>query len=405
MNMLHKFSAKNFYSFKDTVEIKFEVNDKAPNTYAYIDDINETRVSKVLTVVGANASGKTNLLKILSFLRQFIIYSYDYKPDEEIPYHPYRFTSDEPTEFSVTFSCNKNLYEYYVKMNAKLVLDEALRKYNSETKQFYIVFKRSWDFKHNDYKYNLANFPENANIKKIVGKRKNASLISVAAQLDNPLSNEIIGYWKKYESNIFEFGKHDHHDSLQYAEEIAEYFSKDHKARELVEKLLTRFDLGLTRLEIEKRSFKSESGKEKLSYRPKWFHKDIKGEFDLPFLYESHGTKCLFSRLGEIIPVLFDGGIAVLDELDADLHPHMLPELMNLFLSKELNQKNAQLIFTSHHHEILNKLDKYQIVLTQRDNESGGTEAWRLDEIKGVRADDNYYAKYIAGVFGGVPEL
>jgi len=62
------------------------------------------------------------------------------------------------------------------------------------------------------------------------------------------------------------------------------------------------------------------------------------------------------------------------------------------------------LLFSSHSHLILSKLDKYQIILTEK-NKKGESEAWRLDEVAGVRADDNYYAKYMAGAYGAFPRL
>ena len=70
----------------------------------------------------------------------------------------------------------------------------------------------------------------------------------------------------------------------------------------------------------------------------------------------------------------------------------------------EINQHNAQLIFSTHSHEVLNMLCKEQIVLVEKDAELS-TEAYRLDEVEGIRADDNIYAKYMAGAYGAIPEI
>jgi predicted ATPase len=96
--------------------------------------------------------------------------------------------------------------------------------------------------------------------------------------------------------------------------------------------------------------------------------------------------------------------VAVLDEFDVNLHPEMVLALFELFIQPETNPKNAQLLFSTHSHQILSKLDKYQIILTEK-NDKGESESWRLDEMSGVRADDNYYSKYIAGAYGAVPKL
>ena len=75
-----------------------------------------------------------------------------------------------------------------------------------------------------------------------------------------------------------------------------------------------------------------------------------------------------------------------------------------MFSSNELNPKSAQLFFSSHTPTILSSLDKYQIIFIEK-NDAGCTDVWRLDSIKGVRSDDNYYTKYIAGGYGAVPNL
>src|SRR5699024_1202058 len=98
------------------------------------------------------------------------------------------------------------------------------------------------------------------------------------------------------------------------------------------------------------------------------------------------------------------GGLAVIDEMESDLHPHMLAELIDLFISPETNPHNAQLIFSTHSHELLNMLLKQQIVLVEKD-EQLNTDAYRLDDVEGVRADDNIYAKYLAGAYGGIPNI
>ena len=98
------------------------------------------------------------------------------------------------------------------------------------------------------------------------------------------------------------------------------------------------------------------------------------------------------------------GGLAVIDELEADLHPHMLAPILDLFFNPRTNPKNAQIIFTCHAPEILNTLHKSQVLLVEKDDHHV-SDAWRLDEVKGVRADDNLYAKYMAGAYDAVPQV
>ena len=95
--------------------------------------------------------------------------------------------------------------------------------------------------------------------------------------------------------------------------------------------------------------------------------------------------------------------MAIIDELEADLHPHMVEALLNLFVMPESNPKNAQMIFTSHADWLMNLLHKSQIVLVEKTE--AGSEAVRLSDIRGIEARENFSARYRAGAYGAVPEL
>lgn len=400
--MICKFSAKNFYSFKETVTVNFQVNENAPDTDAYIKCTDGERVTKILSIIGPNASGKTNLLKILPFFHFLIVDSFtDLKPDEELPFDSYKFSSEEntPTELSVTFQCKETLFEYFIQFNKKQILEEKLRRFNKTTKQFSVLFTRRWRGSEDKYIYSLRNFNFS---EKLTTKRKNATLLAIAAQSEHKLSKDIVIYWQDIFSNVAQLGRHNHRGTLFHA---AEFYEKNPDIHTKADSLLSRFDLGLTKTKITKFNHKTQGGKEEVVYLPYGVHVINNREYPLEFFYESSGTQNLFILLYQILPVLESGGIAILDEFDADLHPLMLPELIDLFASKALNPKNAQLIFSTHHHEILNKVDKYQIILVEKDSKSNNVEVFRLDEIKGVRVDDNYYSKYIAGAYGAIPEI
>lgn len=121
----------------------------------------------------------------------------------------------------------------------------------------------------------------------------------------------------------------------------------------------------------------------------------------MPFFEESSGTKSLFVLLRRLLPVLQSGGLAIIDKIDNDLHPHMLPVILELFKFEHTNPKNAQIIFTCHTPEVLNILKKHQVYLVEKTDLH--SEAWRLDEMSGIRVDDNLYAKYYAGALGATP--
>ena len=126
--MIHSFSCKNFYSFGESGEVSFVVNDNAPQNNGYFTATSGSRLSKVETIIGPNASGKTNLLKVLPFLKWLIIDSFNMKPEDPIAVQPFAFSDekDQPTELSVAFEINGKEYNYSFVLNKQKILSEEL---------------------------------------------------------------------------------------------------------------------------------------------------------------------------------------------------------------------------------------------------------------------------------------
>ena len=402
--MIHKFSLKNFYSFKDENEVSFVVDKNAPKTNSYIKSAFDVRINKTAAVLGANASGKTNLLRALPFLSWFIRDSFSLKPNKTIYYNEvvnveqFLFTKNDtnPINISVQFEIEKEVYKYNLCFATDRVVFEELRI--KKEKRFNKLFKREWEKRNKKYDFELSNYKLPTDFEKVL--KDDASVISTANMFGHQLSVKIVKYWNNLIFNIAEFFEQSDYNLYN----AAEFFYGNSKAKEKADKLLLQFNLGLNKIEI--RELKHKNSKEKNFYIPVGLHKikNIEKKFFLPLFRESRGTQNLFSLLEPILKVLDSGGMLVLDEFDADLHPQMIPELVNLFNSKIYNPKNAQLLFSTHSLQILNELDKYQIFFTEK-GDDGASEVWRLDDIKGVRPDDNYYAKYISGAYGAVPNI
>jgi len=402
--MIHSFSCKNFYSFNDLTTVSFVVNEKTPKNNGYFTAPSGVRLSKVGTVIGHNASGKTNLLKVLPFIKWLIIDSSNIDPDGYLPVKSFMFNErkDNPIELSTDFEIDGDIFTYNVVMEEKKIISEELTVKN-KTKQKTTsknIFSRKWndDSGKYDLKDKSFNLPNGFEI------RPNASIISVAVRLGHKESSKFFNYWKNIETNVIEAGWIGDHLSSNVVRQlmgVLNFYSddKNKEIKEEAEKLLSRFDLGLKSFEIEKE--KKEDG---FTVKVKVPH-TFNGRTEyLPIQYESSGTRQLFILLKSILVVLANGGIAVFDEFDVNLHPEIVLALYELFIHPETNPNNAQLFFSTHSHLILNELDKYQIILTEK-NDKGESEAWRLDDVSGIRADENYYAKYIAGAYGAVPML
>lgn len=404
--MIHSFSCKNFYSFSDLVTVNFTVNEKAPDNYGYFLAPSGIRLSKVETVVGSNASGKTNLLKILPFMKWLIADSSNINPNAPLPVKPFMFGEwkNKPIELSADFEIGGNIYIYsFILEEKKIILEEL--KVKNKTKQKMTskkIFSREWNSKSGQYDLNDKNFNLPSGFENSI--RPNASIVSVAVRLGHKDSLKFFDYWKKVETNVIEAGWIGDHllpNASQQLIEALNFYSEDGNKiiKKEAEKLLSRFDLGLESFKIKK-----EKKENSFSINVKVAHSFSGRTEYLPMQYESSGTKQLFVLLKTILLVLANGGVAVLDEFDVNLHPEIVLSLYELFIHPETNPNNAQLFFSTHSHLVLNKLDKYQIILTEK-NDKGQSESWRLDDVSGVRADDNYYTKYIAGAYGAVPKL
>lgn len=402
--MIHKITFKNFFSFKNEVSVNFVVDKNAPDTDSYFLDKYENRISKIMTVIGANASGKTNLLKSVDFLRWFVTDSFSVlKPEEEITtddsFSQFVFCGNKgPSVFEMVFGMADGVYRYQLELEPRKVLHEML-EIKQETNRWNLIFSRKYDKEVEAYENNFAKLDLPSDFDKLV--RANSSVLSAAKQIGNPRAITIVDYFSKIQSS-FDDIESSNKNIYKALYNTAEFYHKQPNLLEKVEKLLRRFDLGLSKLDIRV----LEDADKKNIYIPLAYHKfmDSERESFLMMHEESGGTRNLFLLLREIFAALETGNTVIFDELDNNLHPLMIPEIVSLFNSKKHNPHNAQLFFSTHNAQILSELDKQQIVIVEK-NEQNISDAWKLDEIEGVRSDENYYAKYLAGVYGGIPKF
>ncbi len=402
--MIHSFSCENFYSFGEKSSLNFKVSNITPKGNGYFETPLGNKLSKVEAVIGANASGKTNLLKVLPFFRWIIIESFNRSPESKIPIHTFLGSdTNKSANLSVVFEINEGIYIHSLTVNKERILKESLKvtsfkkkKYSTKT-----LFSRKWDKQKNNYilkdpSFDLPEGVENS-------QRTNASLLSTAIRLNHKESQHIAKYWEQIETNVVEagwLGDPSTPNKLPQWFEALLFYSNNEKLKEAAEKLLSQFDLGLNQILFDKEKSDNEITIKNIQA----VHLFGAKEHKLPIIYESSGTKQLFVILKIILNALATGSIAIVDEFDVNLHPEIVIELYNLFIHPETNPKNAQLLISTHSHLLLSIIDKYQITLVEK-NEKGSSESWRLDTMTGVRSDENYYAKYIAGTYGAIPNI
>ena len=394
--MLHRYAFSNFQSFRERTEVSWLLDGRVPPfVWSGIATSGE-RVSSVMAVVGPNASGKTALLKPILFLDWFVRQSFAAAPDARLPFEPHAAAGTDVAEFEVDLDFDGRLMRYTLRCTPLRVLHEAL--YAKHERMRY-VFIREWNESTQSYDVKQQDFnfaPSEA--RKV---RPNASLIATAAQYGVPLAQQLVQSFVT--TNIDKDGRiTDHTGQLLGA---ARHFSADTSQRTQLVELLSSWDLGLSDIQIRAVETTNTSGQTEKRWLPFGVHHAADGKsFVLPFPMESSGTQGAFILLSRLLPTLAAGGLAVIDEFENDLHPHMLEPILDLFANPATNPQRAQLLFTCHAIEVLNILHKSQVVLTEKDSNNESS-AWRLDSVEGIRSDDNFYAKYMAGAFGAVPQL
>lgn len=397
--MLHSLIFSNFYSFLDEVEISFAMDGRAAeNEKSCVSRVSSGRTSKILAVIGANGAGKTNAIKPFAFISWFVCQSVNLRADAGTYIRQHFLRSDEPSSLQMVFEIDERLFKYSLKIDSKQVYEEELHEKTS--RQWSNVFSRALDAYEKDYIYTLKGFGFD---KRTASKAKrNSSLISFAAQQDNPFAVKLVNYFSKFHSNINATGRAVSNDYSAIIDGT-EFYEQHENYRELMVSRLKKWDLGLSDVKLNKLKHVDEKGEEFEVTMPFGVHTIGDESFEMPLLAESSGTQSAYVLLSRLLPVLKEGGVMIYDELESDLHPHMLDSILDLFFNPKTNPHNAQIIFTTHSIEVLNDLQKCQILLVEKHD--GASEAWRLCDMHGVRSDDNFYAKYMAGTYGAVPNI
>lgn len=393
--MLHNYAFSNFQSFRERTEIDFTQSRKAPFTDWMTDVPTGERVSKLMAVIGPNASGKTALIKPAAFLAWFIGHSFQGKPEAGIPLTQHFAATGESSEFEVTADFDGKLWRYVLRCTPERVLHEALYV---KRERFGYVFVRDWEESSSSYSVKQQDFGMAAQEARKV--RPNASLISTAAQYGVELAQKMASAPVLTNVNILGRIQMDG-QALNLA---AKHFSEHALQRAQMERLLSSWDLGLSGVDLLEVPVNNPQEPNQKVWMPFGKHRIKDKAYTLPFVYESSGTQAAFVQLSRLLYTLEMGGLAIIDEFENDLHPHMLEPILGLFSNPETNPRQAQLLFTCHAIEVLNLVGKSQVMLVEKDQNCEST-ACRMDAVQGIRSDDNFYAKYMAGAYGAVPNF
>lgn len=392
--MLKSFTLSNFYSIgiePQTLSLEVSRKDLLNDSFYH-----ERGLTLLAGIVGANGSGKSNILRGLSFLISLIKDSYHtHSTDANLSYRTHSLYSQEDSFMEIEFFNQGDLYRYTIIFTREQIKQEVLTKKAQGQKTRPVqIFSLNREAKNN---LKIPNIDINKVDKQRFLDRQNVPILSGLLSTG-------------YLPNIVFFNQC--HFSIDTNYTILRYFVSFSTVQELSENqalqkktknLLKTVDMAITDLVFDDRSL---IGKDENIKLLKFKHKTDTGrEFELFFEQESHGTQAAFGLFLKIIPVLENGGTMVIDEIETNIHPHLIQKILSLFLDKKINKHNAQILFTTHQALLLKELTKTQIFVIEKNKENLSTEVYRLDEVEGVRNDENHAQKYLNGAYGGIPDI
>lgn len=407
--MITKLEVENFYSIQDRQVLDLVAPGNAP---AKADHLIESfpdsgeRVSKVIAIFGANGSGKSNILRALTFIIWFLKHSFHTQPGDDLhsfPFWPYIDNEhvSRPTRLRLWFSApeslgtdterfdrkySRHLYELEISNNGKKTVSyESLFFWPSATARKTRIFERFENGKVKVSKRFGLGYGEDFLVRIL---KPNASVISTMVQFNHEFSTEFSNHALLMKSNIL-VTKQKISD-----QDLFQNYADQNELLEQVNQEIRRIDIGIRSLDVSS----TENGKNIM----KLYHNSL--NLGMPFELESNGTQQFIRYFPILAHALVKGGIAIIDELDASIHPTIMEEILRWFRDPRRNTRNAQLWMSCQSPSLLEELQKDEIVLCEKDND-GKTEIFSLNDIKSVRRDDNFYRKYMGGQYGALPVI
>ena len=413
VDMLLEFSVENFMSFKEKTTFSMLASSKKTKDEldSAIFEINNTNILKSVAIYGANASGKSNLIKALFFIRKKVLSygnipkNYYYKLDVSC--------KNKPTTFEITFMAN-NLTNISQKKYIELRYGFQIKENNIISEWLFGRFtaQESMLFTRKEDVFNFGTkFGEGKKVYKAIGEINSESLfVSLMKDIKgdkDSITNMLVMWFEKLQNvtDIKDIGFWP----------ITSRMCNDNNFKRKLVKMLKIADMGIvdfneiaedinintTQEDLHKKKIKLETSHDQYNGADLLPDK-IKFDFQKE---ESQGTRKFFSIIGPILQAIENSEVVVIDELDARLHPMLVTTIIQLFNSK-INKYNAQIICTVHNTILLNNdlLRRDQIYIVEK-TKAGASSLYSLSDIENYRKDAIFSKDYLLGKLGGVPYI
>ncbi len=414
--MLIQFSVKNYRSIKDEAELQMitDAGKELLDSNTFQPDAKGASnfgLMKSAVVYGANAAGKSNIIKALSRMRWLVQYSATkLQSGDALNIEPFKFSVDtvnEPTEFNMDFVSEGIRYQYGFAANNERVLEEWLFAYPNGRAQTW--FMREYDKETEQYNWTKDSYLTGAKATWKEATRDNALFLSTAMQLN---SKQLAPIYQWFTKKLRIIGTND----LNHIYTAHQVLTENH-SRDDVLSFLKAGDLDIEDIKVKKEAIDLSSLPEDLPVEVKnklksasnltveTGHRLEDGSFQyLDLKEESDGTQRMFAFAAPLVESLQDGAVVFIDELNNSLHPTMVKFLVSLFNSADSNANNAQLVFTTHETSILSQdvFRRDQIWFCEK-SKAQSTTLYSLSDFKVRKGADNIERNYLSGKYGALP--
>lgn len=395
--MLLRFRAANVYSFRDEFELDLRPRKRGESGYP-------PDAARIAAIYGANASGKSNVLKAVSWMQEAVVQSgAQWSPTGGVPRPLFKLdpaAREEASLFEVEFSLGEIRYVYGFEVSDERVETEWLFEYATGRRR--TLFVRDADAEE-EYEFKGRRLKgEVEQIAKLT--RPNALFVSMGAQLNNPQLARIFEWFRRglVQGGYVELPGVGRFFPLQPGEWFAD-----------VEPLVAMADLGVVGGELVEREREFGlrlPGVRTTVLRELWLqHRGARGPVALSPEEESDGTRAWLSIARAVLDALRAGSVMLHDELDGSLHPALVAEILRLFRDPKANPHSAQLICTLHDVSLLGSahtdvpLDRHEVWITEKDP-MGQSELYPLTDARPA-TQENLERGYLRGRYGGVPRV
>ncbi|MGC7152732.1 AAA family ATPase [Paenarthrobacter ureafaciens] len=377
-------------------------------------------------IYGANASGKTSLVKAFAYLRSCVRGSFRiWEADAGVPRMPFFLDAEhyeKETEVEVEFRGYDGLeYTYGFGTDGSEILTEWLYVYRTSHRS--VLYERGID-EDEPVRFGASFKGPRVELRAAVAKRPNALVLSIAAQLGIEIIDPAYK-WITRSLNVY-----DAHDYEAEHRKVMDRLEHDQVFSSKLTKILSKADLGIAKVDVVEEELPShyenmekvfdalgqkysaediEKFKKQNARKLQLTHVMADDSVAFPFMWESKGTQAFISFASIALHALELGNVLIVDEIDTSLHPILVGELVRLFQSRRTNPRQAQMIFTTHDVSLLSKrssahpvLARDQIWLVEKSAE-GASSLVALSEYRTPRKEENLERGYMTGRYGGIP--